>query len=92
MKTKSYNSDINNHTHEKENVAIIEFLYHWDYFITTIELLSRKYNVHLIVGESFIKNLSENYNINLFTNNSRLRIHLFHLKIGSKSSILFYRS
>ena len=36
----------------KKNVVLMEFLYHWDYFITHYEILSKKYNIYFIIGRT----------------------------------------
>jgi len=50
---------------EGQNVAVMEFLYHWNYFITTVEVLKRRHNVFLIIGSSFKNTLVTNYRLDL---------------------------
>jgi len=47
------------------NVVIIELLYHWDYFITTVKLLEVNHNVSLVLSKSFRDHLQKNYDFNL---------------------------
>jgi hypothetical protein len=49
------------HSRLRPNIAVMEFLYHWDYFITTVEVFKNLANVFLIVGEDFRANLERNY-------------------------------
>ena len=49
------------HHPSRPNIAVMEFLYHWDYFITTVDLLNHLANVFLIVGEHFKNYLEQNY-------------------------------
>ena len=52
--------------HEKnENVAVMELLDHWNYFKTTVEVLSKRYNVSIIVSDAFCQNLRKNFNFEL---------------------------
>ena len=44
-----------------ENVAVMELLYHWNYFITTVDLLKQRHNVSLILGKAFKAALEKNY-------------------------------
>ena len=47
---------------KKSAVAVLELLDHWNYFKTMVELLRERYDVCLILGEAFAKNLRENFN------------------------------
>jgi glycosyltransferase involved in cell wall biosynthesis len=63
---KMINSRDNKISHDdcrrpRPNIAVMEFLYHWDYFITTVEVLKNLANVFLIVGENFKNHLERHY-------------------------------
>ncbi len=42
-------------------LAIIEFKYHWDYFITQVQVLEKIGRVVLVVGREFANSLEKNY-------------------------------
>jgi glycosyltransferase involved in cell wall biosynthesis len=73
----------NSHHPSRPNIAVMEFLYHWDYFITTVDLLNHLANVFLIVGEHFKNYLEQNYRFKISDFNNLVVSELNWLQIDA---------
>jgi len=65
QKRSVQSADAVNSPDGRKTVAVMELFYHWDYFITTVNLLQKDFNISLIISSSFKDHLLKNYNFNL---------------------------